>query len=531
MFCKSWWWGVTLFLSASSLFAGETNFDVVIVGATPAGVATAVSAARSGATVLLLEEKNHVGGVLAGGLTNTDIRKQGAVGGLFDEFRRRVVAYYTEHYGADSPQVKDCRAGNQFEAHVAELVFNEMLKSESRIQLRLQRRLRGVHKEGKHLRSVVMEDATRPEQAEEYHGRVFVDATYEGDLAALAGVPYRVGREARGEYNEPQAGRIYARFSTQELQPGSTGEGDFGIEAFCFRYHLTTTATNRIELPCPPGYDRNDYRPLLADIQSGKVKKIRDVMQLWRMPNDKFEANSDHPHPDTGVPSESLDLAEENWSWPEADGRERERIFQRYWTHNAGFLWFLQHDEAVPEALRAEANKYGLPKDEFADHQHWPWQLYVREGRRIQGEYNFTQHDGDPDPATGKIRQRDDAIAVAEYPFDSHGVHKFDPAHPGVREGYFYVDHPPIPLPYGIIVPQRVEGLLVPVACSSSRVGYQAIRMEPVFMALGEAAGLAAKMSIDRRLELRKLPARELKAEIEKRGGVTWYEDRAAVKK
>ena len=214
------------------------------------------------------------------------------------------------------------------------------------------------------------------------------------------------------------------------------------------------------------------------------------------------------------MPSESLDLAEENWGWAEASPAERERIFRRYWSHNEGFLWFLQHDEAVPETLRQEASAWGLPKDEFTDHRHRPWQLYVREGRRLTGLYTFTERDAEH-PA-----ERPDSIAVAEFPFDSHGVHTFDPAHPGVREGYYFITHPPLDLPYGVLVPERVDGLLVPVACSASRVGYQSIRVEPTFMALGEAAGVAAAMASAQGLQPRAVPIQKLRVELRRRGAV-----------
>jgi hypothetical protein len=270
----------------------------------------------------------------------------------------------------------------------------------------------------------------------------------------------------------------------------------------------------------PSRYNRDDYRWLLADIGAGKVTKMRDAMQLWPLPNGKFEVNSTHPDPVKGVPSESFDLAEENWSWPEASPQEREKIFQRYWSYSEGLLWMLQHDDEVPAPLRAEASRYGFPHDEFTDSNYRPWQIYVREGRRIEGEYMATEHDGDLDPATGKASVHPDSIAVAEYAFDCHGVHKYDPAHPGVREGYHYVKHAPFGLPYGIMVPKKIDGLLVPVACSSSHVAYQSIRMEPLFMVLGQAAGVAAQMSLERKTEARAIPVEALRTELVRLGNV-----------
>ncbi|MEI7729551.1 MAG: FAD-dependent oxidoreductase [Verrucomicrobiota bacterium] len=198
--------------------------------------------------------------------------------------------------------------------------------------------------------------------------------------------------------------------------------------------------------------------------------------------------------------------------------------------YHEGLLWFLQTDAEVPESLRQETAQYGFCKDEFMDHRNRPHYLYVRQGRRIVGEYNFTQRDADPDPATGLPPAKPDAVAVAVFAWDSHAVHKFDPAHPGVREGYFYVNHPALQLPYRIMVPKQINGLLVPVACSASHVGYQSIRVEPTFMALGEAAGIAAELAIRRQVEVRRVPIAELKQEILRRDGILVFlaEKRAA---
>ena len=513
--------------------------DVVVVGATPSGVTAAVAAARSGLRVILVEESNHVGGIVSGGLTNNDIGKEGTVGGLFVEFRRRICDYYSAKYGPGSQQVRDSAHGNCYEAHVAEAIYRALLAGEPRVRLLLWRRLARAERAGNRLARIIVEDvrataglpssiATRqgdepsvaPGPSEALDARAFIDATYEGDLAALAGVEYRVGREGRQSYGEPLAGRIYMRFGTDQPLPGSTGEGDAGIQAFCFRIHVTRRPENRVPFEKPAGYCRDDYRFLSADIRAGKVAKLRDAIQLYVMPNGKFELNSDHAHGDTGVPSQSFDLAEENWGWPEADWRRRQAIFDRYWTYHEGLLWFLKTDAEVPEAIRRETAEYGFCKDEFTDHRNRPHALYVREGRRIVGCYTFTQRDGDPEEATGRPRSQSDAVAVVTYAWDSHAVHKFDPAQPGVREGYFYVAHPPLELPYRTLVPKKIDGLLVPVACSASHVGYQTIRMEPVFMALGEASGIAAGLAVRHHVELRQVPIAELQQEIVRRGGV-----------
>jgi hypothetical protein len=538
------------FLGVFGLCASAAEHgDVIVVAANPAGVAAAVAAAQSGAKVIVLEESAHAGGIIAGGLTNTDIRKHGAVGGLYTEFKRRIVEHYATTYGPDSKQVKVCKDGNRFEAHVAEKTFRDMLAAEKNITLLQRHRVvsasvvgsDGVEKvatPGKRvdgsapkdfgprvkLVSLMAEDLSSPGRMKEFRANAFIDCTYEGDLAALAGVPYRVGRESRSTFGEPHAGHIYVRFRDYNPLPGSTGEADDGIQAFCFRFHLTKDRANSVAIEKPAAFNRDDYRHVLAQIAEGKITRFNQVIQLYEMPNGKFEVNSDHPHQDTGVPAESLDLAEENWRWPEAGPAERERIFNRYWSHNEGLVWLLQNDLAVPQAIRDEASQWGFPKDEFTDHRHRPHHIYVRQGRRIWGEYTLTQNAATPIFETGLPGRFADGIAVTEFEFDSHAVRKFDPAYPLLRPGYFFIAHNPFQLPYRIVVPKSVDGLLVPVACSASHVAYQTLRMEPVFMALGEACGIASKVALDAKTEVGSVDVARVQSEIVKRGGVILYE-------
>jgi len=528
--------------------------DLVVVAATPAGVAAAVAAARSGASVILLEESAHVGGIVSAGLTNTDIHRKGAVGGLFAEFVRRVREHYVTTYGEDSAQVKACQGGHMFEPKVAEQVYRDMLAAEKNIRLVERHRVAaarvvgadGIERAAERGRrmggaqpkdfgptvalvAIAADDLAQPGNRVEFRAKTFVDATYEGDLAALAGVPYRVGRESRQTFGEAHAGRIYLRFKDVNPLPGSTGEADDGIQAFCFRTHVTRDLTNAVPVEKPAAFNRDDYRVMLDDMRSGRVTKLTTLMHFFPMPNGKYELNNAHPSGETGVPSESFDLAEENWSWPEADAAGRHRIFDRYWAFAEGYLWLLQNDPEVPAAIREEARQYGFPKDEFTDNRHRPHHIYVRQGRRIWGEYTFTERDAALDPATGLPRRKPDGVAIAEFGFDSHGVHKYDPAHPGVREGYIYIDHQPLQLPYRILVPKCVDGLLVPVACSASHVGYQTIRMEPVFMALGEACGIAAKTAIDAHAHPRSVDVPAVQRQIIARGGVILYESQPLV--
>lgn len=239
-----------------------------------------------------------------------------------------------------------------------------------------------------------------------------------------------------------------------------------------------------------------------------------------------FELNSDHVHPGAGVPSESLDLTEDNWSWPTATQTQRRKLYQRILTHNVGLIWLLQNDPEVPESLRIDAKQWGWHRDEWPTNNHMPRQVYVRQGRRIVGEAILTERDADLDPKLGRTALRTDSIAVIEWAFDPHGHHKFDPAHPGVREGYFFVLHEPFQVPYGVLVPKKIDGLLVPVACSWSHVAYNALRMEPVFMALGEASGIAAHLAITKRKPPRKITTPILqKLLVERKGVIAFFED------
>ncbi len=499
--------------------------DLVIYGATPGGIAAAVAAARLGQTVILAAHEDHIGGIVTNGLTNADIGKRQAVGGLFHEFTRRVVKHYSN--GPNSAEnLRLCRDGYWYEASAAEQIFHDMISEQGgRIRLLLSHELKGAAVSKNRLTSIVLEKREGGVRTE-LSASAFVDATYEGDLAAMAGVPFRTGRESRQEYNEPHAGKIYMKFRSTELLPGSTGEADNATQGFCFRFHVTNDPAKRVPIAKPVNYNRADYYLAIEDILAGRITKFRDIIQVYPMPNGRFELNSDHVHPDTGIPRESLDLTEENWDWPTATPARRRQLYERIKTHNVGLIWLLQNDPEVPEAIRKDALQYGWHRDEWKTNGNIARQVYVRQGRRILGEYILTERDADVDPDLKRTRVQPTSISVIEWAFDPHGHHKYDVAHPGVREGYFFVDHEPFQVPYGVLVPRKIDGLLVPVACSCSHVAYNALRMEPVFMALGEVCGIAAHLAIKGKAELRKVPVAQLqKILVECRGVITFYED------
>ncbi|WP_051670066.1 FAD-dependent oxidoreductase [Bryobacter aggregatus] len=516
-------------LHAALAAPSSQQADVVIYGATPGGIGAAVSAARLGRSVILCEYEDHIGGIVSNGLTNADIGKRQAVGGLFYEFTRRVVKRYEEQDRNDpaKPNLKLCRDGYWYEASAAEQIFHQMIEGEApRIRLLLRHELVAAQVDRNQLTRITLESRQDPGTRIDLRAPVFIDATYEGDLAAMAKVPFRIGRESRSEYQEAHAGRIYMRFRDTALLPGSTGEADQATQAFCFRFHVTNDPAKRIPIEKPNGYQRADYALTLEDLRAGKIQRFRDVIQVYPMPNGRFELNSDHAHPDTGIPRESLDLAEECWAWPTSSPAARRKIYERYRTHNVGLIWFLQNDPEVPETVRQDALQYGWHKEEWPSNQHIPRQVYVRQGRRILGDAILTERDADVDPKLQRTRVQPTSIAVIEWAFDPHGHHKYDPAHPGVREGYIFVEHEPFQVPYGVVVPQKIDGLLVPVACSCSHVAYNALRMEPVFIALGEACGIAAHLAIDRKVPLRRVPVDALQTLlVERRGVITFYGD------
>ena len=517
---------VAVLLLSSAAYGAEAmrnaRVGVVVVGATPAGVAAAIGAARFGIAVTVVEESNHIGGIISAGMTQADIGNSRALGGLWNEYQDRLRAFYADAYGINSPQYRACRNGTRCEPHVAEAIFRAMLRDWPRIALLVGHRLTSVRVSAQRLRAI---------EIERYEGGgrqvveadTFIDATYEGDLAAAAGASYRVGRESRATYGESLAGRIYTKFGSRERLPGSTGEPDAGVQAYCFRIPVTADPKKRIGFEKPGDYRRDEYAMLLADIKAGRVRRMADAMQMIELPNGKVQLSSADVHPEFERPSQSFDLAEENWGWPEADQEWRQRFFRRCWTYHEGLLWFLQTDSEVPDTLRREVARFGFCRDEFVDNNHRPYLLYVRQGRRIDGEYVFTQREEELDPATGLPRVHAQSIAVAAFAWDSHGVRKFDSKFPGTREGQFFVTHPPLQVPYGVLVPIRIDGLLVPVACSASHVGYQALRLEPDLMSLGQVAGIASAIAIHEQLPVRAVGGWKVQREFVRQNGVIAY--------
>ncbi|SDD08197.1 FAD dependent oxidoreductase [Paenibacillus sp. UNCCL117] len=498
-------------------------YDVVVYGATPGGIGAALASARRGLRTLLAEPTGHLGGLMTSGLGRTDLISREACGAVFREFADKVQQHYESAYGADSAQAEACNKGLFFEPSVAMSILKDMLAAEPLIEVKLLLELKRTKVERRKLTGVTLQG--RPGESDfVIEGGVFIDATYEGDLAAMAGVPYRLGRESRDEWNEEYAGRLYMTFDpTKEVFPGSTGEGDDRIQAYNFRLCLTQNPDNFVPVARPERYNREDYASLVADVAEGRVRSIRDVSNMLPVPNGKTDCNNHH------YCMCSTDLPEENTAYADGTREVREAFIARQRDYIQGLLWFLQHDAELPEAFRSEARSWGYAADEFTDTGHFPPQIYVREARRIEGEYTFTENDARLAPGLGRAPVHHDSIAIGDYPIDSHATRKRQPeGRDRALEGFLGLGWltKVYQIPYGIMVPKEVDGLLVPVAVSATHMGFGTIRMEPCWMQLGFAAGVAAELAVRLGTEVRRLPIDTLQAELlEENQRITYFDD------
>ena len=505
--------------------------EVVIVGGTPAGVMAGVAAARSGRTVLILERTAHLGGLPANGLGATDIKTRGATGGLFAEFVGRIRRYYVERYGEGSAQVKDCDDGYHFESSVASKVIYAWVAEYPGIKV-LHERQFDSYPENVRLTDGAIASIrilNRKDQSiERVEGRVFIDATYEGDLAAAAGAPYRLGREDAREHDEPMAGQLYKGWGG-EVAAGSSGRGDNAIQAYNYRLPLTKAPENRVSIARPESYNREEYVTLIDDLRSnrhtGRLDVVRReidwdgigrVVNIVTMPNGKSDANNQH------ASFLSTDLPEENWPWPTSSWEWRDRYARRLRDYTLGLLWFCQNDPALPADFRTRCAEWGLARDEFEDNGHFPRQVYVREGRRIMGDYLFTAHDALPRGSGPRPPIHQTSITASHYALDSHAVRKRETGRAHL-DGFFSKGSRPYTVPYGVIVPRDVEALLVPVAASATHVGLSTLRMEPCWMALGEAAGTAASVAIENGTTVRNVAIEQVQLELLRHGAVLIY--------
>ena len=522
-------------MSAAAGGPNPTSFshqaDLVIVAGTPAGIMAAIAAARYGCTVLVLERTSHLGGLPANGLGATDIGTRGATGGLFLEFVRRIHQHYLAAGGRGSGLERDCEGGYHFEPSVAEKVLEGMVSEQPRVTVLRLRQFdalpENVFSVDRKIRAVRVLNRANG-MGEWMAGKIFVDATYEGDLAAAAGVPYRLGREDARAFNEPMAGQLY-KYWDGPVATGSSGLGDNAIQAYNYRLTLTRISANRLPIDRPQAYRRDDYLSLVDDIredvQTGRPGARRPewdwngigrVVNMVALPNGKTDANNQH------ASFVSTDLPEENWPWATSSWAWRDRFAMRLRDYSLGLIWFCQHDPALSPDFRSRCLEWGLARDEYADNGNFPRQVYVREGRRIVGEYLFTAHDVLPVKTGSRPPVHRDSITASHYALDSHAVRKRE-ANRVHLDGFFSWPTAPYTVPYGIIVPTKVDGLLVPVAASATHVAFSTLRMEPCWMALGEAAGTAAGVAIETGKDLRQIDLPGLQLELLRHGAVLIY--------
>jgi hypothetical protein len=505
----------------------EKKADVVIYGSTCAAVTAAVQVERMGKSVIIVCPEKHLGGMSSGGLGFTDVGDKSVIGGLSREFYRRIWQHYQQpqawrwqkreafgNRGQGTAAVDlDKRTMWVFEPHVAERVFEDFI-AEHKIPVYRDEwldRASGVRKDGTRILSITMLSGKT------FSGLVFLDAGYEGDLMAAAGVSHHVGRESNELYGEmfngvqkdvrhhghyfkasispyvvpgDSSSGLLPRVSTEP--PGENGQADRRIQAYCFRMCLTQVADNRVPFPKPQGYDPGQYELLLRVLASG----WREVFQKFDpIPNAKTDTNNHGPF--------STDNIGMNYDYPDASYARRREILREHETYQKGLMYFLANDPRVPEDVRGPMSRWGLARDEFADNGNWPYQLYIREARRMAGQYVMTEHD------CLARRQTPQPVGMGSYVMDSHNVQRYVTKDGCVQnEGDVGVSpRRPYQIAFGGLAPkpQECTNLLVPVCVSSSHIAYGSIRMEPVFMILGQSAATAAVLAIDANCPIQKV--------------------------
>lgn len=525
-YTKNWISCVAVFfLFPADLRAEESSYDIVVYGGTSSGLVAGFEALAMGKTVVVIEPTNRIGGLTTGGLGQTDIGNKQVIGGLSRNFYERISRYYDdpavwkwqkrESY-RDSGQTRTQKGESAmwtFEPSAALKVYEDWIE-ESGLEVIYEERLDredGVVKQGPRIVSIAMESGRT------FAGKMFIDATYEGDLLAAADVTYTVGREAIDQYGESLNGVQTRRARHHNFKdgvdpyrvsgdpesgllpfidpegPGEEGSADLRVQAYCFRMCLTDHPENRIPFQKPEGYVEEWYELLLRNFEAGE----RGMPWInSSMPNRKTDTNNR-----TGF---STDFIGQNYSYPEASYEEREKIVRRHLLYQQGLMWTLANHPRVPDQIRGEVARWGMTKDEFESPTGWQQQLYIREARRMVGELVMTQNHC-------QQRERvDDSVGMGAYTMDSHNVQRHVTEEGWVKnEGDVQVGgFPPYPISYQALVPKRGEAsnLLVPVCLSASHMAFGSIRMEPVFMVLGQSSAIAASLAIDKELPVQDVP-------------------------
>lgn len=493
---RIYWLLILVFFLSSCNKKNKVEVDVCVYGGTSAGVVAAYSAKKMGKTVILIEPGKYIGGMTTGGLGATDIGNKYAVTGLSRLFYRRVG----EHYGKFEQWM--------FPPSVATKVMNRFVE-DGNVDVIYNRRLVDVLKNGKEIQSIILEDSNNPQREHliEVQAKQFIDCTYEGDLMAKSGVSYTLGREDNDVYGETLNGVQMSYFHQfpDNIDPYTiegdstsgycwginnnkleeTGSGDKLIQAYNFRLCLTDNPDNKRDFEKPENYNPDMYELLARAIRKMDCNIHKYLLIPGGMPERKFDVNNRGPL--------STDMIGMNYDYPDGSYETRKKIWDAHVEYTKGLMYFLSHDERVPLELREKVGRYGWAKDEFVDNDNFPTQLYVREARRMIGEYVMTQKN-----CQGK-EVVDDAIGLAAYTMDSHNCQRIVVNGMVKNEGDVEVGgFPPYPISYRSIVPKKSEctNLLVPVCLSASHIAYGSIRMEPVFMVLGQSAGIASVLAI-----------------------------------
>jgi FAD dependent oxidoreductase len=540
---------IVYLVSSSGTQVPQPQFDLVVYGATSAGVVAAVQAARLGKSVVIVGPDKHLGGLSSGGLGFTDTGNKAVIGGLSREFYQRIWQHYDrpdawkwqkrEEYG-NKGQGTPAIDGAQrtmwiFEPHVAEKVFEDLIR-EHRITVHRDQwldRAKGVTRKGARITAIRMIGGRT------FTARMFIDASYEGDLMAGAGVDYHVGRESQSTYGEKwngvQTGVLHHRHHFGVLKagispyvnpdqpssgvlprvssapPGELGQADKRIQAYCYRYCVTDHADNRMPFPKPDGYDPKQYELLLRIYEAG-----------WRETFDKFDPVPNRKTDSNNHGPFSTDNIGMNYDYPEASYERRRQILREHETYQKGWLYFITNDPRVPREVQERMRQWGLPKDEFKDNGGWPHQIYVREARRMVGSFVMTENE------LLKRRPTPASVGMGSYTIDSHNVQRYITPEGFVQnEGDIGVPLPgPYEIAYGALVPKRgqADNLLVPVCVSSSHIAFGSIRMEPVFMVLAQSAATAAVMAIDGGIAVQDVAYPALRERLLKNGQVLEYQ-------
>ena len=473
--------------AADVLPAPDSTTDVFVYGSTPSGMAAAVWAARQGCRVLLACPKGHPGGMLASGLCTLDSRRSDVHSSFVREFSSGVQKLTK----AEPPGPGAGKKHGGHEPSVAEAFFQQLIESQAeRLTYWKSHHLLGATTRNGRVVQVALE---APDGGTKHvAATTFIDTTYEGDLAAAAGVPCRVGRESAQEYNESFAGIRYVSFHDGSVTPSpDSGDASPYIQAYCARCVFTTDPDKLIPFTQPDTYEQHlpDLLPLLDDFASKRVKNRSLGSPLLNL---KWELNGSIDQ------LTSLDCPGMNLYWPEASRAHRAELEKFHLDHAASYVWFLQNDPRVPDHVRQLWATAGLHRDEFPDNNHWPWQIYVRQGRRIEGRAKVTQWNFTVDPKINRTPLVEHPIAVGEFAFDIHACQDRRFLVGGLMEGVmWYPKSVPCPavagqIPYAALLPKALDNLLVPVALSATHMGMSVVRMEPCWMATGQAAGIAA---------------------------------------